>query len=66
MAKLGAQYTTVDGITGGATDLDEFAVTASTKVGPVNADLAYVYDKKGVNKVEGSSALIMLSLPYSL
>ena len=65
MAKLGAQYTTVDGVTGGAMDLEEFAVTASTKVGPVNADLAYVNTKPG-NASSDNTVLIMLSLPYSL
>jgi len=77
MAKLGAQYTQVDAGTTTAnaapafgntanTDLKEFAVTASTKIGPVNADLAYVYDKQGVAQNGANTALIMLSLPYSL
>ena len=65
MAKLGAQYTTVDGIADGSTDLDEFTVTASTKVGPVNADLAYVNSKIG-NGDSDNTVLIMLNLPYSL
>jgi hypothetical protein len=70
MAKVGAQYTQVNNGTLPNTattgDLKEFAVTASTKVGPVNADLAYVYDKKSFTMKGASTALIMLSLPYSL
>jgi len=67
MAKLGAQYTSVDGAaSNGANDVQELAITASTKVGPINADIAYIYDEKGINDIQGSTALIMLSLPYSL
>ena len=70
MAKLGAQYTNVDNGTLANTvaqgDMQEFTVTASTKVGPVNADLAYVYTKKGAAQNGANTALIMLSLPYSL
>lgn len=69
VANIGAQYTNVKSTALNA-ELQEFAVTTSTKVGPVNADLAYVYDNKGPStggsKTKGSTALITLSLPYSL
>jgi len=70
MAQLGAQYTNVNAglantnFTSG--DMTEFALTASTKVGPVNADLAYVYDETGVAQNGASTVLIMLSMPFSL
>jgi len=65
MAQLGASYTDVDGIVGGTRDLSEFALTASTKVGPVNADLAYVNSKVGTASSD-NTVLIMLSMPFSL
>jgi len=65
MAKLGAQYTNVDGIAGGTGDLSEIALTASAKLGPVNADLAYLNSEVGNNDSD-NTVLIMLSMPYSL
>jgi len=65
-ATLGAQYTTVNtGLANSAGDLTEIAVTASTKVGPINANLAYVNAKKDGNSAD-NTVVIMLSLPYSL
>jgi len=65
MAKLGAQYTNVNGIVGGTRDLSEFALTASTKVGPINADLAYVNSKNGLAS-SNNTVLVMLTMPFSL
>ena len=67
IAKIGAQYTNVDnGAPANAGDLEEYAVTTSAKLGPVNADLAYVYAKKGAAMNGANTVLIMLNLPYSL
>jgi len=69
MAKVAAQYTTVStSVANTATtgDMNEFALTASTKVGPINTDLAYVYDEKGVAGNAANTVLVMLSLPFSL
>jgi hypothetical protein len=66
MAKLGAQYTDVDALANH--DLQEFALTASAKLGPVNADLAYINATKddANNGDSDNTVLIMLSMPYSL
>jgi hypothetical protein len=77
VAQLGAQYTDVRignniANTGGgntAGEVKEFALTASTKIGPVNADLAYVYaDRNTLANVSSTdnTVLIMLSMPFSL
>jgi len=70
MAQVAAQYTNVDNgsvlTTQTTGDMTEFALTASTNIGPVNADLAYVYDEVGVAQNAASTVLVMLSLPFSL
>ncbi len=66
MAKLGAQYTNVStSLLANAGDMEEFAVTASTKVGPVNADLAYINAKRN-GSAKDNTVLVMLSMPFSL
>lgn len=79
--QLGASYTDVQAAnvltnanTGGGSvsgDVSEFALTASTKVGPVNADLAYVYADRSntglaATNTSDNTVLIMLSMPFSL
>ena len=65
LAKLGAQYTMVGTKTGKTDKLGEFALTADTKLGPVDVNAAYVNAK--VNNGSSSNTLLfMLSLPYSL
>jgi len=66
MAKLGAQYTNVNtSLAASAGDMQEFAVTASAKVGPINADLAYINAKSNGNP-KNNTVLVMLSMPFSL
>ncbi len=65
-AQLGAHYTNVNtGLAGSKGDLSEFALTASTKVGPLNADLAYVNSTPD-NKASANTVLVMISAPFSL
>ncbi len=62
-AQVGVRY--VDShATNAARDLQEASLTLSTKVGPLNADLAYINAK--LNKVRTDTALVMLTAPFSL
>ena len=62
-AQVGLRY--VDShATAAARDLQEAALTVSTKVGPLNADLAYINSE--INNVRVDTALVMLTAPFSL
>jgi predicted porin len=65
-AKLGAQYTYADcDVNGDQGDMDEFALTASTKVGPVDVDLAYVNTAlNGGDRF--NEILVMTKVPFEL
>ncbi len=66
IANVGLQYTDVDAV--GNHDLQEGALTIGTKLGPVNADLAYVYTSADdQNNGDSSNTLLfMFNLPFSL
>jgi len=48
----------------GANDLQEVAATVSTKVGPLNVDLAYI--NAHIDNERTDTALVMLTVPFSL
>jgi len=48
----------------GAKDLTEVAATVSTKVGPINVDLAYINAR--IDSVRTDTALVMLTVPFTL
>ena len=48
----------------GANDLQEVAATVSTKVGPLNVDLAYI--NAHIDNARTDTALVMLTAPFSL
>ncbi len=62
-AQLGLRYVDSDAL-GTANDLQEAALTLSTKVGPLNADLAYIDGE--IDGESTNTALIMLTAPFSL
>ena len=62
-AQVGLRYVDSNAL-GTNNDLQEAALTLSTKVGPVNADLAYINAE--INNVRTDTALVMLAVPFSL
>ena len=61
---LGLAYVNSDA-TGTANDLKEAALTVSTKVGPLNADVALINQTVGTAS-SSNTALVMLTAPFSL
>lgn len=63
-AKVGVRYVNSDS-TVNASDLSETALTVGTKVGPLDAELAYVNAKVGTG-ANDNTILVMLTAPFSL
>ncbi len=66
-AKLGLQYTSVTNDSNTANEMDEVTLTASTKVGPVDATLALINTTADNNPVaDGNTVQAYLTVPFSL
>ena len=64
-AQVGVRYVDSHGSQAqGSNDLQEASLTLSTKVGPLNADLAYINAR--IDNVRVDTALVMLTAPFSL
>ncbi|KIM09564.1 MAG: hypothetical protein KU29_02080 [Sulfurovum sp. FS06-10] len=66
-AKLGLQYTRVTNDSNTVNEMDEVTLTASTKVGPVDATLALINTTADNNpEVDGNTVQAYLTVPFSL
>jgi len=63
---LTAQYTTVSNNNNSNLDMDEITLTATQKVGPVDATVALIHTTSDIDALDGNTIQAYLTVPFSL
>jgi len=61
-----AQYTTVSNTNGANLEMDEITLTATKKVGPVDATVALIHTTSDDDAIDGNTLQAYLTVPFSL